>query len=180
MHTLAGGCDMTTTGTGTPNGFKASVLLEELGLPYNKEIIDISKNTQKEDWFLAINPNGRIPALKDGDLRVFESGAIMLYRECARSLRVGVATASGVTDVYLDSLSTLRVCSLTNPSDLGKRAVVDKYDKDHKFSFAFGSPEYYECLSWLMFQMGGVGPMQGVCSKQFYGRARTPCLSRGG
>ena len=57
---------------GTPNGHKPGIVLEELGLDYKPETIDISKNVQKEDWFLAINPNGRIPALKDGDLRVFE------------------------------------------------------------------------------------------------------------
>ncbi len=49
----------------TPNGVKISILLEELGLPYEATDIDISKNTQKEAWFLEINPNGRIPALTD-------------------------------------------------------------------------------------------------------------------
>jgi glutathione S-transferase len=49
----------------TPNGVKISILLEELGLPYEVTDIDISKNTQKEPWFLDINPNGRIPALTD-------------------------------------------------------------------------------------------------------------------
>jgi len=103
---------------GTPNGFKASVTLEELGIPYKKEIIDISKNTQKEQWFLDINPNGRIPAIKDGELRVFETGAIMLY-------------------------------------------LTSKYDKDRKISFDESSEDYWECMSWLMWQMGGLGPMQG-------------------
>lgn len=64
---------------GTPNGYKASVTLEELGLEYKTEVINISTNKQKEPWFLEINPNGRIPAIKDGDLRVFESAAIMQY-----------------------------------------------------------------------------------------------------
>jgi len=103
---------------GTPNGIKASIVLEELGLPYKSEIINISQNTQKEQWFLDINPNGRIPAIKDGDLRVFETGAIMLY-------------------------------------------LTEKYDKDNKISFPYGSNDYWEQMSWLMFQMGGVGPMQG-------------------
>ncbi|KAJ9234005.1 hypothetical protein DTO207G8_4100 [Paecilomyces variotii] len=102
----------------TPNGIKASIILEELGLPYKLVPIDIGTNVQKEDWFLKINPNGRIPAIKDGEQRVFESGAIMLY-------------------------------------------LVDKYDKEKKISYAPGTPEYVEMLSWLMFQMGGVGPMQG-------------------
>jgi len=70
--------------TQTPNGIKISILLEELGLPYKTHKIDISKNTQKEDWFRAINPNGRIPALtdtfEDGQMiRLFESGSIMHY-----------------------------------------------------------------------------------------------------
>lgn len=68
----------------TPNGIKVSIALEELGLSYKAEKIDISKNTQKEPWFLAINPNGRIPALTDtfsdgNSIRLFESGSIMQY-----------------------------------------------------------------------------------------------------
>ncbi|MCJ1429071.1 hypothetical protein MMC29_006984 [Sticta canariensis] len=50
---------------GTPNGVKASITLEELGLSYETHAINIMENTQKEDWFLKINPNGRIPALGD-------------------------------------------------------------------------------------------------------------------
>ncbi|KAK9239939.1 glutathione S-transferase [Lipomyces kononenkoae] len=110
--------DITLYTYGTPNGHKASVVLEELNIPYKTETVDIMTNAQKEPWFLDINPNGRIPALKDGNLRVFETGAIMLY-------------------------------------------LTDKYDKDYKISYPHGSADYYEMLSWLMFQMGGVGPMQG-------------------
>ncbi|KAJ5960352.1 uncharacterized protein N7479_007502 [Penicillium vulpinum] len=104
----------------TPNGIKASITLEELGIPYKAEFIDInsSSNPQKEEWFLKINPNGRIPALLDGSTRVFESGAIMSY-------------------------------------------LTDKYDTDRKISYAPGTPEHAEQTSWLMFQMGGLGPMQG-------------------
>ncbi|OQE28268.1 hypothetical protein PENSTE_c003G04406 [Penicillium steckii] len=102
----------------TPNGVKASITLEELGLSYKTVPIDISSNIQKEEWFLKINPNGRIPAIQDGSQRVFESGSIMLY-------------------------------------------LADKYDTDRKISYAPGSPEYIEQVSWLMFQMGGLGPMQG-------------------
>ena len=74
--------------SGTPNGQKASITLEELELPYEVKNIQISKNVQKEDWFLKINPNGRIPALVDRtptaegeprEKRIFESGAMMLY-----------------------------------------------------------------------------------------------------
>ena len=66
----------------TPNGHKASVTLEELELPYKAIAIDLSKNVQKEEWFLALNPNGRIPVIVDrdaDDLAVFETGAIMIY-----------------------------------------------------------------------------------------------------
>jgi glutathione S-transferase len=70
--------------TQTPNGIKISITLEELGLPYTVHKIDISKNTQKEPWFLEINPNGRIPAITDkftdGEtIRLFESGSIQQY-----------------------------------------------------------------------------------------------------
>ncbi|CAG8007304.1 hypothetical protein PENNAL_c0021G10448 [Penicillium nalgiovense] len=104
----------------TPNGVKASITLEELGLSYKAEGLDVSSssNPQKEEWFLKINPNGRIPALLDGAQRVFESGAIMTY-------------------------------------------LVDKYDTDRKISYAPGTPEHVEQTSWLMFQMAGLGPIQG-------------------
>lgn len=67
---------------GTPNGFKVSVALEELALPYTVHALDISTGVQKQPAFLAINPNGRIPAIVDraeGDFAVFESGAILIY-----------------------------------------------------------------------------------------------------
>jgi len=101
----------------TPNGWKASICLEELGLPYEVKHLDFSKMEQKEDWYLEINPNGRIPAIVDkenNDFRVFESGAILIY----------LADKSG------------RLL----PTVKEKRSVA---------------------LQWLMFQMGGVGPMQG-------------------
>ncbi|CAG8656308.1 15445_t:CDS:2 [Acaulospora colombiana] len=70
----------------TPNGRKVSIFLEELkaayGTNYSVEKIDINTNIQKEDWFIAINPNGRIPALVDNSrngFKVFESAAILLY-----------------------------------------------------------------------------------------------------
>lgn len=67
---------------GTPNGYKVSIALEEMGLPYALHTIDLLGKVQKEDWFLRINPNGRIPAIVDRDLdnfTVFESGAILVY-----------------------------------------------------------------------------------------------------
>jgi glutathione S-transferase len=101
----------------TPNGWKASVTLEELEIPYETHFVNLSEGDQKRDAYLAINPNGRIPAIVDkeaGDLAIFESGAIMIY----------LAEKAG------------RLL----PSDGPNRAKV---------------------LSWLMFQMGGVGPMMG-------------------
>jgi GSH-dependent disulfide-bond oxidoreductase len=66
----------------TPNGWKASVTLEELGLPYQVKALSFAANEQKQPEFLKINPNGRIPAIVDhdeGDFAVFESGALMIY-----------------------------------------------------------------------------------------------------
>ncbi|CCE86267.1 Piso0_004750 [Millerozyma farinosa CBS 7064] len=65
----------------TPNGYKISIFLELLGLKYDTKSIDISKNTQKEDWFLKLNPNGRIPTLVDDStgITISETGAILQY-----------------------------------------------------------------------------------------------------
>ncbi|MGH7287507.1 MAG: glutathione S-transferase family protein, partial [Myxococcota bacterium] len=103
----------------TPNGWKASITLEELGMPYKVHAIDLGKGVQKEPWYLAINPNGRIPAIVDadaGDFAVFESGAIMLYL-CEKD---------------------------------GSGRLLPKDPKGRS-----------RVIQWLMFQMGGVGPMQG-------------------
>lgn len=101
----------------TPNGHKVSILLEELGLPYQVHPLDLLKNEQKAGWYLDINPNGRIPAIIDhdnNDFAVFESGAILIY----------LAEKAGVL----------------LPSEPKARSRT---------------------LQWLMFQMGGLGPMQG-------------------
>ncbi|RMD90663.1 MAG: glutathione S-transferase [Alphaproteobacteria bacterium] len=101
----------------TPNGYKISILLEELGLPYELHVLDLRAGEQKEDWFLRINPNGRIPAIVDrdnGDFPVFESGAIMIY----------LAEKAG--------------------------RLLPREEKARS-----------RVIQWLMFQMGGVGPMQG-------------------
>lgn len=69
----------------TPNGQKAAIMLEEVGLPYEKYLVDLSKGAQREPDYLAINPNGKIPAIVDLDaaggapITVFESGAILIY-----------------------------------------------------------------------------------------------------
>lgn len=66
----------------TPNGWKASVALEEMQLPYQVHSVDLGKGQQKEGWFKALNPNHRIPVIIDHDNEDFtlaESGAIMLY-----------------------------------------------------------------------------------------------------
>ena len=70
---------------GTPNGRKIPIMLEEIGMPYNVHSVNLRNNEQKTPEFLAINPNGRIPAIIDTDgpggkpLTIFESGAILIY-----------------------------------------------------------------------------------------------------
>jgi len=69
----------------TPNGVKVSIMLEELGLPYEPHLVDIGKNESWTPEFLSLNPNGKIPAIIDPDgpggqpVALFESGAILLY-----------------------------------------------------------------------------------------------------
>src|SRR3974390_2412727 len=66
----------------TPNGWKISIALEELGLAYTVHALSLSLQEQKQDWYLKINPNGRIPTIVDrgnDDFAVFESGAILIY-----------------------------------------------------------------------------------------------------
>jgi GST-like protein len=66
----------------TPNGWKISIALEELGLPYTVHALDLGAMDQKQPEYLALNPNGRIPTIVDrdvGELAVFESGAILIY-----------------------------------------------------------------------------------------------------
>src|SRR5690242_18424131 len=69
----------------TPNGVKASIMLEETGLPYEPHLVDFAENDQKSPEFLSLNPNGKIPAMIDPNgpdgapLALFESGAILLY-----------------------------------------------------------------------------------------------------
>jgi len=63
----------------TPNGWKVSMALEEMELEYELKLVNLSKGEQRTPEFLAINPNGRIPAIVDDGFAVFESGAILLY-----------------------------------------------------------------------------------------------------
>ncbi|TWT01993.1 glutathione S-transferase N-terminal domain-containing protein [Reyranella sp. CPCC 100927] len=69
----------------TPNGVKVSIMLEEIGLPYEPHLVDITKNESWTPEFLSLNPNGKIPAIVDPDgpggkpLGLFESGAILVY-----------------------------------------------------------------------------------------------------
>jgi len=63
----------------TPNGWKISIALEEMGLPYEVRVIDFATQEQKADWYLKLNPNGRIPTLDDDGFIMFESGAILTY-----------------------------------------------------------------------------------------------------
>lgn len=101
----------------TPNGWKASVALEEMQLDYQVHSVDLRKGEQKTPEFLALNPNGRIPVIVDHDNQdfvIFESGAILLY-----------------------------LAQLTGklwPDNARQQSQVTQ---------------------WLMFQMGGIGPMMG-------------------
>ena len=63
----------------TPNGWKISIALEEMALPYQVRVIDFATEEQKADWYVRLNPNGRIPTLEDDGFVVFESGAILIY-----------------------------------------------------------------------------------------------------
>ena len=65
----------------TPNGRKASIMLEEIGLPYTAHAIDISKGEQFNPEFLKVSPNNRIPAIVDREtgIHLMESGALMIY-----------------------------------------------------------------------------------------------------
>jgi len=102
----------------TPNGWKATIALEELGIDYELQPVDLAAGEQRQESFLRLNPNGRIPVIVDrgGAVTrvVFESGAILMY----------LAEKTG----------------RLMPADIDGR---------------------YEVIQWLMFQMGGIGPMQG-------------------
>src|SRR3984893_15592080 len=69
----------------TPNGVKVSIMLKEIGLPYEVHLVDFGKDDQKAPEFLSLNPNGKIPAIVEPDgpggkpLGLFESGAILQY-----------------------------------------------------------------------------------------------------
>ncbi len=104
----------------TPNGVKVSILLEEIGLPYEPHLVDFENQDQHSPAFLSLNPNNKIPAILDPNgpggkpLALFESGAILIY----------LAEKAG------------RLL----PSDPAAR---------------------YETIQWLLFQIGGIGPMFG-------------------
>ena len=107
----------------TPNGWKASIALEEMEIPYEVHPIDLGAGDQKQDWYLKLCPNGRIPAIVDrdeDDFAVFESGAILIY----------LAEKSGKL----------------MPSNVRGRSEV---------------------IQWVMFQMGGIGPMMGQANVFF-------------
>jgi GST-like protein len=104
----------------TPNGVKVSIMLEEIGLPYEPHLVDFDTNDQASPEFRSLNPYGKIPAIIDpagpggAPLPLFESGAILIY----------LAEKSGQ---FLPRAPAAR----------------------------------YETLQWLMFQVGGIGPMFG-------------------
>jgi GST-like protein len=104
----------------TPNGVKASIMLEETGLPYEPHLVTLADSDVKSPEFLSLNPNNKIPAILDPNgpdgapLGLFESGAILIYLAEKTGKFIG--------------------------SNAAQRAQI---------------------LQWLMFQMGGVGPMMG-------------------
>ena len=104
----------------TPNGRKISVALEEMGLPYQVKVVNITQDDQFKPDFLRISPNNKIPAIIDPDgpdgqaISVFESGAILMY-------------LAEKTGRFLPAQGAARV----------------------------------SVMEWLMFQMGGFGPMPG-------------------
>jgi GST-like protein len=116
----------------TPNGFKVRIMLEETGLDYELHPVNLGEGEQKKPEYLAINPNGKIPAIVDRDgpggdaLTIFESGAILLY----------LAEKSG---------------KLLPEGPAGR----------------------WQVISWLMFQMGGIGPFLGQAG-YFLNRAPEP------
>ena len=117
----------------TPNGKKVSIMLEEIGVPYEVHPVNLRQNDQMKPEYLAINPNNKIPAIIDTDgpggkpFTLFESGAILMY----------LAEKSGKL----------------LPQDMRKR---------------------YEVIQWLMFQMGGVGPMFGQANYFFRLQEKVP------
>ena len=108
----------------TPNGHKISIALEELGLPYTVNTVNILRGEQFQPEFLRISPNNRIPAIIDeagpgGPIHLFESGAILLY-------------------------------------------LAERYPPpDHPALLPADPQGRYQALQWLMWQMGGFGPMLG-------------------
>lgn len=114
----------------TPNGRKASIMLEEVGLPYAIHTVDIGKGDQFKPEFLKISPNNRIPAIVDRDngMSLFESGAILIY-------------------------------------------LADKSGK----LLAREGEARWKAIEWLMWQMGGVGPMFGQAHHFLkYNRGKAP------
>jgi GST-like protein len=93
----------------TPNGWKVSIALEEMGLPYEMRVIDFAKNEQKDDWYVKLNPNGRIPTLVDDGFALFESGAILIYlaEKTGQFLPSGVRERSRVIQWLMFQMSAV-------------------------------------------------------------------------
>jgi glutathione S-transferase len=120
----------------TPNGHKISIALEELGLEYSINELDLGKNDQKKYEYIKLNPNGKIPTIVDhdhSDFVVFESGAILIYLA----------------------------------EKTGKLLSKDPYSRS-------------QTIQWLMFQMGGIGPMMGQANvfNRYWHEQYQPAIDR--
>jgi GST-like protein len=93
----------------TPNGWKVSIALEEMGIPYDVRVIDFAANEQKADWYVKLNPNGRIPTLTDDGFALFESGAILIYlaEKTGRFLPLDTKTRSRVIQWLMFQMSAV-------------------------------------------------------------------------
>ncbi|UVO50649.1 glutathione S-transferase N-terminal domain-containing protein [Sphingomonas sp. SUN019] len=129
----------------TPNGWKVAILLEELGVPYKVTPISLTDRVQKEDWYVALNPNGRIPTLIDhdaDDFAIFESGAILIYlaEKFGRFLPADVADRSRVIQWLMWQMSALgpmmgQATVFNRYFDEKLPAVIDRYVRESRRLF---------------------------------------------
>jgi glutathione S-transferase len=129
----------------SPNGHKISITLEELGLPYEFTAVNMAGMAHKEPWFLAINPNGRIPAMTDSvdgeQVALFESGSIQMYLIDRYDQEHKLSYQKGSKEWY-KTINWVCPAQIRLLSDISRRGCLLMCGK-------------------LFFQNAGVGPMQG-------------------